>query len=116
MDREDKKLHSLFSELVAHDRENVPAFEPLTLVQSRHRPAVRPLAIAIAAAVAIAIGTAVALLPRAPHAVTPVVIVPADDVPSIAEWQSPTASLLDLHDDIADFAPSPASNAATRNF
>ena len=115
MNPEDNNLHSQFSKLAAHDRAHAPAFKPLTRPSAPRSPLPR-FAIGIAAALVIAAGTAIALLPRHHEPAPPTAQLPADDVPSILDWQSPTASLLDLHDDLADFTPAPTSSAATRNF
>ncbi|HVT80821.1 MAG TPA: hypothetical protein VHM90_09195 [Phycisphaerae bacterium] len=112
MNRDDN-LQSLFSKLAGHERDGVPAFEPLTRGQLR-QPGRQRIAVALAGAVIVLVAVTASLR----HGFDIEAPKPAETVlapvPSIVDWESPTAALLDMHDDPAEWELMPST--ATRNF
>ena len=98
--QDDRPFRALFSEQAGQDRRQAPAFED-TLRHARGRPPIAVARLALAAGLVLAAGTLFSLAYRSvtrppvePQAALPNMLEALDNT-SLAQWQSPTAFLLD---------------------
>lgn len=114
---DERHLQALFHKLAANDRAMTPSFAEVAHPMTPRAKSVRPWAIAAALLLAASVGAAI-LMNRETMSPQPVAFDFPDLPPaeiSLADWESPTAYLLEVSYDVAEAGASPASRSATNN-